>query len=90
MLKTVGDLLELIKDIDPSTRLVGTCTIESGRSTSTVGEGSLSVDFHESYTYTPSDECDGFDEDLELNEDGEVELKNVLVIEVSGEETNYD
>ncbi|MND75456.1 hypothetical protein D3C80_670750 [compost metagenome] len=89
-MQTVGELLELIKDMDPSTRLVGTCTIESGRSTSSVGDGDLSVDFHESYTYTPSDECDGFDDELELNEEGEVELKNVLVFQVSGQETNYE
>lgn len=89
-MQTVGELLELIKDMDPSTRLVGTCTIESGRSSSSVGDGDLSVDFYESYTYTPSDDCQGFDEDLVLNDEGEVELKNVLVIQVSGEETNYE
>ena len=89
-MQTVEELMEFLKTVDPKTRLVGCCTIESGRSTSSVGNGDLSVDFHESYTYTPSDDCDGFDEELELNEEGEVELKNVLVFEVSGQETNYD
>jgi len=89
-MQTVGELLELIKDMDPKTRLVGSCSIESGRSHSFVGEGDLEVDFHETYTYTPSDECDGFDEDVELNDEGEVELHNVLVISVSGQETNYE
>ncbi|MNB75777.1 hypothetical protein D3C75_224330 [compost metagenome] len=88
-MQTVGELLELIKDMDPSTRLVGTCTIESGRSTSSVGDGELSVDFYETYTYTPSDDCDGFDEDLELNDEGEVEIHNVLVFQVEGQETNF-
>lgn len=89
-MQTVGELLELIKDMDPSTRLVGTATIESGRSSSTVGDGSLSVDFYKNYTYTPSDDCQGFDEDLVLNDEGEVEIHNVLVFQVSGEETNYE
>ena len=72
----VQDLIEVLQGFDPETEVIFSCDIESGRSSSHVGYCDVSINHEDVYEY----ELEG-----EVRED-----ENVVVINVWGEESDWD
>lgn len=78
---TVKELMKKLKEFKPETEIVFSCNIESGRSSSTVGDGSCNINFEELYEYV------GVDEE---GDNVEMEKENVVVFHVWGEESDFE
>lgn len=86
-MQNVAELVAYLLTLDQTAGITGIAAIESGRSSSTSDNCGVGVQYYEEYTYEPDPDCDGFDED-DVDEDGVVTVKNVVVFTCSGEETS--
>jgi hypothetical protein len=78
---TVEQLIKKLQEFKPETEIMFSCNIESGYSSSHVGDASCNIDFQEVYEYQGTNE-DG--------ENEEMEKENVVLINVWGEESSFD
>lgn len=78
---TVQDLIKKLEGFKPETEIMFSCSIESGRSSSHVGDGSCNISHEEVYEYTVIDEEGEF---------VELEKENVVVIDVWGDEVEFE
>lgn len=78
---TVQELINKLQSFNPETEIMFSCSIESGRSNSHVGDGNCNIGFEEVYEYVGTD-VDGEDRDMEK--------ENVVVFNVWGVESSWD